>query len=90
MILKTNSSYHKIRKNTYEIFVPNCEKKLRMIPCDKCDLTFKTPDSMMKHFSSSHFPIKCDLCNARFSQEQYLKAHMETIHEDKKTFKCHL
>jgi KRAB domain-containing zinc finger protein len=31
---------------------------------------------------------KCEICNKSFSRKDYLKVHIETVHEKKKRFEC--
>ena len=33
-------------------------------------------------------PHKCEFCNKGLSDKRYLKAHIESVHEEKKPHKC--
>jgi KRAB domain-containing zinc finger protein len=46
---------------------------------------------MIRHVASVHEeekPIKCDICDYRFSQKSQMKRHVASVHEEEKPFKC--
>ncbi|XP_030842562.1 zinc finger protein 665 isoform X1 [Strongylocentrotus purpuratus] len=62
--------------------------------CGICEERFSTEIILKDHIHSSHTGdegdfFKCDVCAARFSEKQYLHAHMLS-HNEYATFPCHI
>ena len=58
--------------------------------CDQCTNGFKTQNSLNNHIRSIHGEkrFSCTLCDFVANRKDTLKAHKESIHENKKNWFC--
>ena len=54
------------------------------IPCDQCDKTYSTNQSLKNHIRTVHEgrrDWKCVLCEKEFAHSKDLKSHIKKVHE---------
>ena len=57
------------------------------IPCDKCDLKFKSQEKLMQHLQITHYkdlPYDCKECGENFSNMEDMRTHLQRQHSYKK------
>ena len=57
------------------------------IPCEKCDLKFKSQEELMQHLQITHFkdlPYDCKECGENFSNMEDMRTHLQRKHSYKK------
>ena len=63
------------------------------VPCQMCDMTFKSTSGMLKHKLYTHKERKketfqCYICQNVFTTNRAMKKHKETIHFKSNVTKC--
>jgi|TARA_B100001758_G_scaffold22400_1_gene15693 KRAB domain-containing zinc finger protein len=59
----------------------------KKIPCEKCDLQFKTQEELMQHLQITHYkdlPYDCKECGENFSNMEDMRTHLQRKHSYKK------
>ena len=57
------------------------------IPCEKCDLKFKSQEELMQHLQITHYkdlPYDCKKCGENFSHMEDMRTHLQKHHSYKK------
>jgi KRAB domain-containing zinc finger protein len=57
------------------------------IPCNKCDLRFKSQEELMQHLQITHYkdlPYDCKECGENFSNMEDMRTHLQRQHSYKK------
>ena len=66
--------------------------------CDKCTATFKKKCGLYRHVREVHEklkrrkekPSKCGICQKEFVRSNYMKTHLETVHENLRQYECEI
>ncbi len=57
------------------------------IPCEICNLKFKSQEELMQHLQITHYkdlPYDCKECNMNFSNMEDMRVHLQKQHSYKK------
>lgn len=65
---------------------------IKPFECPHCSFSTKRKDILDRHINEKHLGIKytCEICGESFTQIASLRRHVNSVHNQEKTFKCSL
>jgi len=87
-ISRLEAEKHALR---HENKIKKRNKKIKNIPCSKCENVFTSKPAFNKHWRSSHGENECaicPICGSEFKSRRYLNKHLKTIHISDSIVQC--
>ncbi len=80
------------RKSNLKRHQDSVHSTVKPFECPHCSFSTKRKDILDRHIKEKHLGIKysCEICNESFTQLASLRRHVNSVHNQEKTFKCSL